>query len=498
MRLPSLLLWWFVAAGALAGWILAGIVPAGLRQPHLHGKDFVLARAADQPIEITPARWCFLPFLFGDFDLQMDVELAADTDLDLLVRQVQPRLIDGERLPFTERFTVLRMSTARRGPAWRSRDDALLPERSGGVELAPGLLATVWVQGRGRMLRANVAGTWLPWREADDDYGMFTLLVHGGNAVLHGLRIQDLGMPGAFRWSRWFWALLGALGSAVVAGGASALGARRGLLAAAAVAPPLLAFLLARWYRFDLQWPAPLGLLLLLVTSLGASLLWLRGWRLLLVIATCLLAGYGAEAVLSLDTARADALFGPRAGAQPSEALGRLVRGPGGLHDLGRPGARVFLLGGQPLYDRGDTGDHLEARLAVALRAARKQPIEVPCLPTVEGNPVQQWRLFTTCYADAYRPQVVVFGVGPDAAIDGVLPAVTPEQLASTIAAAAEHCRTRGSVLVLFADAAVPAPLLAVLRAAERDGLPLVVAADGASPTAIGNQLAAVIAPLLK
>lgn len=497
MRLPHLALCLFVLGGALAGWCIAGLVPAGLRQPHLHGKEFVLTRSADNPVEVTEARWCFLPFLFGDFDLQLEVELAERTELDLLLRQVQPRLVGDRLVPFTERFTSLRLSTVQNGPPWWSAYDAIAAPRTGGVDLAPGLAATVWVQGRGRMLRANVAGKWQPWFEAEDEYGMVTLIARGGNAVVHGLRIQDLGQAGAFCWARWFWMAIGGLGALVIAGGAMANGVRSGWLLAAAPLVPLLAALLVRRFPHDLQWPQPGGMVALLVVALAPGLLWPRGWWRLAVLVMVLAAGYLAQAALSRPSSPMDVLFGLRAGAQPSEALAQLVRGPRGLHDLAEPRPRVFLLGGQPLYDRGEPGDHLELRLHTELRGTLKKPASVACMPTVDGSAVQQFWLYATCYAKAYRPEVVVFGVGEDAGFDGAPAAVS--SLAVILSAAQTECIARGSKLVLFASADLPPPLLDALRwASERDSAPLVLATRDQAPAVIAKSLAAAIAPLLR
>src|SRR5262245_8029625 len=112
MQIPSPALLFFVLLGALAGWIVGGIVPPSLRGPFLDTTDYHLARPADKPLEVRESLWTFLPSpLLGDFDLQMDVSLAADTDLDVLVRQVEPRLADGQLLPFQGRFATLRLTT---------------------------------------------------------------------------------------------------------------------------------------------------------------------------------------------------------------------------------------------------------------------------------------------------------------------------------------------------------------------------------------------------
>ena len=128
--------------------------------------------------------------------------------------------------------------------------------------------------------------------------------------------------------------------------------------------------------------------------------------------------------------------------------------------------------------------------LTRALGGALGKPVDVPCLPTVLPTPEQQWRLFTTCYS-RYRTDVVVFGVGADA--EGF----APEALRRTIEQARSHCRERGAKLLLFADAAAPAPLREVLQQAAHDGVGLVVGSAGAMPRTLADELAKAIVPLL-
>lgn len=500
MRLPSwLALSWFVGCGALAGLLVAGLVPSGLRQPHLDGGEFRLARTADRPLEVSPSNWLFVPQRYGDFVLRMELELGEATDVDVVLRRVEPRLVDDQLLPFHGRFSVLRLSTRGDGPAWRTRDEALLAQRPGGVSLAPGLRASVWIEGHGRLLRANVAGKPLPWFTADDEYGMLTLIARGGPAVVHELRIEPRGQHRAWLWARGTWAVLGAIGALVVAAALGAAGAPRRALVVAGVAPPLLAWLVARQFELDLGWPPPPAMLCLLTSSLATAALWLRGRGLVLAALTYLAAGLGAHAMLQRDERLADELFGPRSGQQPCEALGQLVRGPGGLHAVDGPALRVMLLGGQLLYDRGQPAEHLELLLTRELRAVRRQPVAVPCLPTVDGHARQQWRLYTTCF-QGHRPQVLVFGVGRDeAAIDEATgqPRSSPLLLEATLRAVREHVAAAGQRLVLFADAGVPGDLMRVLRAVEREGVPTVVAADGEAPAALARRLAQAVLPLL-
>jgi hypothetical protein len=509
MRLSTMAVLWCLLCGALAGWFVAGVVPEALRQPYLDPHDFHLARSKDDVKRITPSLWWFEPRRYGDFDLLMDIELGENVDLDVVLRQVEPWFVDEQLPAFQGRFGVLRISSRQRGPGWHTREQALRTPDSGGIEIAAGLPATVTIEARGRVLRANVAGHKLPPFVVDDSFGMFTLLTRGGDAVVHSLSVKNLGPHRPWLWSRGWWSLLGAIGALVAVAIARATGERYADLVASSFAPPLLAWLLARRVDVEYGLPSPAALLCLLLTC---SSVWLlrsrrhdrpqpadgrgslgllaRTGNLLLVFAVALLAGAMADALFRRDHAEIDALFGPRAGAQISEALGGLVRGPQGLHDVGRPGPRVFLLGGRPLYDRGEPGEHLELQLASLLRQGKQKPVDVPCLPTVEPTPRQQWHLFATCY-QRYHPDVLVFGVGPDVA-------ETPlAHLGTAVDEAKAWCKARGAKLVLFADADAAPPMRELLQKAAGDGVAFVVGSAGAMPRALAKQLADAIAPLL-
>lgn len=512
MSLVSPALWFFVVCGAVAGWLVGDLVPAGLREPFLHPQDFHLARKDGQPAEITEARWMFLPFpCAADFDLRMEVELGEGADLDVLVRLVEPRVVGGGLLPFPGRFAVLRLTTGKEGKGWRSRDEALAGERGGGVGLAPGIGASVWIEGRGRQLTANVAGKPQGTFTADDEYGMFALLVRGGNAVVRSLDVVAKGQPMAWLWSRWTWAAGGAIGTLLLALLAWRLGAHTPWFVTTALPLPLMAYCMARRADLDLAFPAPQamaavlgGCFLFVVARLCRS----TGPMVGLALAAAVSLGL-ADRQLRHDNRAVDALFGPDAGSQISEAMGQLVREPdvetanglvrGPLLDVGQPGKRVFLLGGNQLYQRTTPAEHVALLLRRELRASTRLPVLTPCLPTEDGHSLQQVQLFRRFYT-GHRPSVLVFGVPHDEM--AILPISgerrsSPAQLQLALAEARAWCDGNGCRLVLFADAGLPEELLVVMREAAAAGLPLVQASDGGAPIDLARQLAAAITPLL-
>jgi hypothetical protein len=63
----------------------------------------------------------------------MEIELAERAEIDVLLRRVEPRIVGGELLPFTGRFTALRLSTDGDGVGWRTREQALFGSTGTGV-----------------------------------------------------------------------------------------------------------------------------------------------------------------------------------------------------------------------------------------------------------------------------------------------------------------------------------------------------------------------------
>ncbi|MCK5943105.1 MAG: hypothetical protein KAI24_14090, partial [Planctomycetes bacterium] len=363
MRIPLGIL---LACGALAGWLLAGVVPSGLLEQcrrDVVTQPFHLSRV----VEVTESSWFFLPQLWGDFDLNMDLELSAGAEVDVLLRQVEPRFVDEVQLPFTGRFAALRITAddpgrepadeqqAERG--WRTREQALFGSRGDGVRLAPGRPATIWIEGRGATLTANVGGKRQEPFEADDVYGMLAVLVRDGKAVIHRLDMLTQPIAGEWRWRPLTWAGFGLLAALLVAAFASLLSRRRQFAAAGGTLLGLT-WVLGRGVELDLMFPDPLGMAVLLaVPAVFATLVAVQRGRVLLaaVTAVAVVVAGGAlwpdalaapvRAALGGDDASAvEEVFGPDAGEQPSKALAQLVRMPNGLIDREKRGARAFLL----------------------------------------------------------------------------------------------------------------------------------------------------------
>lgn len=535
MQLPtSLARTIFLACGAIAGVLVTGLVPAGLAdlsERQLEKKDFSLARPSDDLVEVTEGKWFLLPFLFGDFDLQMDVEVSEGVELDLLLRQVEPRLVDGHILPFAGRFSVLRLSTEGDGVGWRTRDQALLGPKGNGVGIAPGHLATIWVQARGRELTANVAGKKQPPFQADDVYGMTALIVKGGKVIIHGMKITPLGPISEWRWSRWTWAGIGLAGAGFLLIVLWRQSVTRLLCASATMIS--YTWLFVRGVDLDLAFPAMAGVgmafalpMLLTAAVLGMPrnrLPWLMTPLALLfamvvtrqsvafpgllrsavdVVGDGFQAAQGlvVDAARTTDSTEIDAVFGPMAGAQISEAHGLLVRGPTGLLNVDRDAPCVFMLGGDLLYNLGMRSDHLALMVEQQLRGMTSLAVEVPSAPTVDGYSSQQWRLFDQFF-QAFRPKVIVLGIGPDECAVNVgqsEPRSSRAALHETILTARKSCEDLGRQLVLFADVGVPSDLMLELREQEAAGVPLVVAFEGRARIDTARKLAEVCMPFLK
>ena len=146
-----------LAGGLAAGWSLATVVPAGLVEQCSQDVVAQPFRLQDE-VTVTEERCFFLPQLWGDFEMLFDVELSAGAEVDVLLRQVEPRFVDEVQDPFTGRFSVLRISASQRGVGWRTRDEALFGPVGGGVGVEPGRPATVWIEAHGTTLTANVGG----------------------------------------------------------------------------------------------------------------------------------------------------------------------------------------------------------------------------------------------------------------------------------------------------------------------------------------------------
>jgi hypothetical protein len=508
MRVPDLLA---VLLLVLAG-VVSGLSATGARRPaplpselDLVTAPFRLERPNGNPFLVTPQKWLELPMLRADFDLLADLELGEGAELDVLLRRVEPRPLHGMNLLFHGRFAVLRLSALADGPPWRTPADALLGP-AGGVKLLPGSHATVTIHARGRALQANVAGRTLPEFLAQDDHGGLVFCVRGGTAALHSLQITPV--QGGIGLLPFY---VGSLTALLLAALARATGARPAAVCAAAV---LLAGTaeLGRRVAFTalppLAQPEPSDELCIVGAGVPLALAVLLRGR---AAAIGSVLGLCAAGWLTATTARdvaarfppapaLDALLGEKSRETAAELLARRVRGPLSIHTPEASPHRVFQLGGQLLYQRGAAPEqHVEPLLQGELRATAKDT-EVVTLPTEDGWSGQQWRMFDG-FLWVYRPRVVVLGITRDeAAADAATgrPRSSPPELAATIAAARTRCTAEGATLVLLADVGVPADLMAVLREAHGEGVPLVELTDSDAATGMAHKLAAAVAPALQ
>lgn len=495
-----------LAAGLGAGLLaLQARLPAPrIGEVGLHHEPFLLQRPAGEPMLVTPDAWLELPMLRGDLDLIAQVELGEGAELDLVVRRVEARPIQGLNLGFHGRFATLRLSTAGQGPAWRSPAEALFGEPHG-QRLGAGLPATVSLQARGRRLRANVAGRELPEFLAQDDYGSIALIARGGPVAVQSLQITPRN-GGVDRSPLWLSLACG------VALALLALWRRSGAPRAVAAAvvlvsgPALFVWTMAMLpplaqpelldERLASVLGAPLAVACLLPRRAATVLMPLS----LMVLLVGQLQWVAKVQQRFAPAPQLDEYFGPLSRETLVETLACRVRGPRSIHTLAGVGPRVVLLGGQLLYRRGAAPDqHIEPLLEGLLRAESPES-EAIALPTEDGWSGQQWRFFDR-FLQAFAPSALVFGVPRDEGVaerEGAAPRSTPEALAQTLDLATAYCEARGCGLVLLADEGLPDEFLAVLRSRVGARRPLVQITGTDSALGAAQKLAAALAPLLR
>ncbi len=171
--------WLLLPVAAFVAFLLASMHP---EQPPLREQPFELGSGLGIAKTVDVDHPLVLPRIFGDFDASFELELPEDAELDIVLRWMTPHEVDQEVVSFPARFVALRMSTISEGPAWWGRETLLfdplaLHEVTGGMKLSPGLPATVWIEARGRRIRANVAGRWTEWLETVDDRGSFAMIL---------------------------------------------------------------------------------------------------------------------------------------------------------------------------------------------------------------------------------------------------------------------------------------------------------------------------------
>lgn len=431
---------------------------------------------------VTASRPLRLP-AFGDCDLLATVELHEDAELDLVFREVSPLLragADGVEVlvPFHGRFALLRLAAQQGGPAYRTREAALFDAVPGGVVLRPGLPASVRLEARGRRVRANVAGRWLPWIETSDDRGAFAFLARGGPVLVRHLQV--LALPRPFAWPPWAIAAALAVGVTLLT---RLLGAVRWrLLALAVLLLPLAAAagraVCLRGLLVDAA--VPTGVLLL-VGLLGLPLAAGGAWRragvgialgAAITVAQVMMAQRQIEPWHeAAEDPRLTEFFGPASGLAPLDALaGRVRNGGPQIHNLENAAAvRVVFLGGKAVFEASpNMAEHAGLRTAVALQQHLGREVEGVVFATPVATAAQQLRLFRRFYLEL-APQVVVF------AVTGAEPTPASPPLREVLAQLGELADARGFALVMVLQGPMEAPRVqAVERFAEARGLVVV------------------------
>lgn len=501
-------------------WGLVGTMGAGLvavaavflvgapRELALYQSAFHF-NAAGGAKEITPGSPLEFGFPYGDFDLLADVEMSTDSELDLVFRRVEP-LFDGQQ--FHGRFNVLRLSSAQRGPPYRTREEALFGAEEGGLNLLPGLPATIRIEARGTRARAYVAGTWLDWVETTDNHGSILLVARGGKSLLRKLDIQPL--ASGDRGLAWLLAsvLVMAASSVLFVGGATP----RRLFSLLVI--PLGAWVSSRLVVAQmLPMTAPdVGAILLLALWLLPAALAVAGGKTRLALAGVIVGLVALEMgcrrvatrLTLFEDPRLSQYFGDHSGGAPLDALVRRLVSVTNVDTLRPAERRIFFMGGKDQYEplfrrdmfpaRGEVDDRRILALLTSnfLQQSLGEEVVGSVVPTLAAHAQQQLLLLRTFYLD-FAPRVVVFAVtdvelepgvvvntseqmlGKGPALGLVLAelltpggddtASTPEDLRQTLEELAALCRDRSIALVFLAEADLSGVLLEVIRSVVND-----------------------------
>lgn len=493
-------------------WGLVGTLGAGLvavaavalvrapRELSLHRSAFHF-NAQGGPKEVTPEAPLEVGFSYGDFDLLADVELSADSELDVVFRRVEPRF-DGQQ--FHGRFNVLRLSAAQSGPPYRTREEALFGAQEGGLLLQPGLAATVRIEARGTRARAYVAGQWLDWVDTVDDHGSILLVARGGKSLLRKLDIQPLASGGV--------GLAWLLASVLVMAASSVLFLRgaswRRLLSLLVI--PLGAWVSSRLVVAQmLPMTAPdLAATLLLALWLLPAALAVAGGKPRLALAGVIVGLLALELgsrrvatrLIPFEDPRLSRYFGDHSGGAPLDALVRRLVSVTNVDTLRAAERRVFFMGGKDFYeplhrDQLFVDPPVDDRNILALltknflQQSLGEEVVGTVMPTLAAHARQQLLLLRNFYLD-FAPRVVVFAVtdveleqravdnaeeqvldtGPSLVLGELLTpgrdetVSTPEDLRQTLEELAALCRDQSIALVFLAEADLSGALLEVLR----------------------------------
>ena len=508
-----------VALEALWAALLAVIAVFLVQAPReltLERSPFVL-NAATGPLEITVPGPFGIPQTYGDFDLSVDVELSAETELDIVFRKVEPHY---QGVQFHGRFHVLRLSTMAEGPPYRTHVQALFGDEEGGVQLAPGVLATVQLQARGRRVSGNVAGRRQPWVETADDHGSVLFAVRGGKALLRRLQIRPTPPVGGYL--PWLLAPAIVLAVSTVMAASGAMRRYRWSL----LLIPIGAWASSRLVVGQmLPWTAPDGvtclLLALWILPLSVALGVLRP-RPRLVLASALAGVLVLELgcqrevmrLAPLEDPRLSLYFGEQSGGASLDALVGRTRSVTTGGTLGFGERRILFMGGRLLYEplsrqellegEWEAGELLALHTTDALNRSVGEKVVAVVLPTLKAHSLQQLLLFRTFYLDL-APRALVYAVtqaeletvnGGNARrqlerVGGGLPSAgfvlgallrsanpepvaTPEDLRQNLDELAGLCREQGIALALLVEMGLPGGFGEVVRSvSDRHGVPI-------------------------
>ncbi|MHC5064754.1 MAG: hypothetical protein ACYTG5_12365, partial [Planctomycetota bacterium] len=306
---------------------------------------------------------------------------------------------------------------------YRSRDEALFADDlPGGQVLAAGVVASISIEARGRMLRANVAGVPHPWYETLDDRGGLSMVVRGGVALLRSFQLNPIPRETS---GTWLWSGLAA-GIAAFLLALSGKSAFRVFIALAFM--PLVAWSgssLALELLLPEIRPAELTLLGLALAGLPLSvLLALRFGVINIVLALLLMGGAwylalqneGRERLASSEDARLTEYFGPDSGLGPMDALTRRFHSESRVHRLAEEATRIFFLGGGDLFEPWPRSEPRPAgylTLQVELELSRDlgRKVESVVVPGELALGKQQLQLVERFYLEDYEPGALVFAV---------------------------------------------------------------------------------------
>jgi hypothetical protein len=405
--------------GAAAA-VLAGLfVP---RPPRLHADVFHMVRSDAEPLTVSADGRIALPYLFGDCDLVAEVELPEHGELDIVFRAVEPTLRDGDMPLYHGRFSVLRLSAWREGPAFLSRERALFEmPSSGGVRLAPGLPATVHLQARGHLSRANVAGQWLPWVESVDAFGSFAFVARGPTpAVIRYLHIQPVPRDDGIHPP---WILAGVGATLGLLFGLFGVGLLRGIAALASLpAGGVLGGALLLAHLLPDASPTPAGFLAVAACGVPLALaLGIRFHPLSALLGLAALAGVLEIAARTervrlapLEDPRLSACLGFGSGAAPLDVYSNRLHARMAVHTTRPAERRILFCGGGPIYEAGGPRQpelNLGPLLAAAVGRLVLGPVDGVVVPTTYACALQQVTMLDRWLAPAFAPDLVVFAV---------------------------------------------------------------------------------------